>query len=168
MVDVTIRHYDPQDDPMAVSAVYETSWKTAYRGMIPDEYLDNIQPGKWTFTVENPDRPTLLALDGQRIVGASSYSAARREDMAGWGEIISLYLLPEYFGRGVGFRLMQAAVNELSSLGFRRIYLWVLEENHRARRFYERFGFRPSGAVLDANIGGRDVREVQYIYHIAF
>lgn len=166
MVDVIIRNLSPDDSPAAVSAVYEASWKVGYRGILPDEYLDSIQPGKWNFVSENTAWRNLLALDGNRIVGASSFAAARLENMAGWGEIISFYLHPEYFGRGVSGPLMQAVLKELFTMGFRDIYLWVLEENHRARRFYERFGFRPSGEALDAVIGGKAVRELQYICHI--
>lgn len=61
---------------------------------------------------------------------------------------------------------MCAAVEELRQMGFRSVFLWVLEENARARRFYEREGFSESGKVLDDQIGGRALREVQYINKI--
>ena len=58
--------------------------------------------------------------------------------------------------------LLSAAVRELAHLGFRDIFLWVLEENLRARKFYEKEGFEFSGNYLDNNIGGKEVRELQY------
>ena len=51
-------------------------------------------------------------------------------------------------------------------MGYEDVFLWVLEENERARRFYENFGFVPTDDFLDDNIGGRDLREVRYIYEI--
>lgn len=77
--------------------------------------------------------------------------------------MISLYLLPEYMGKGYGKRLLETAVKELGKLGYAEVFLWVLEENKRARRFYERFGFSPAGGFMDTEIGGRTLREVRYI-----
>ncbi|MDR1132204.1 MAG: GNAT family N-acetyltransferase, partial [Oscillospiraceae bacterium] len=85
--------------------------------------------------------------------------------LRGYGELVSLYLLPEYFGRGYGTKLLNAALAGLSDLGYKDIFLWVLEENLRAVHFYEKYGFRKSGAYLDDTVGGRILRERQYIYY---
>ena len=61
---------------------------------------------------------------------------------------------------------MKSVIAELKKLGYEDVFLWVLEENERARRFYENFGFVPTDDFLDDNIGGRDLREVRYIYEI--
>lgn len=82
------------------------------------------------------------------------------------GEIVSIYLLPEYIGKGWGKALLQRAVEELHKEGYRDIFLWVLEENRNARGFYERMGFRKREVYLNDNIGGRDLREVQYVYSL--
>ena len=75
-------------------------------------------------------------------------------------------LLPDYMGRGVGKVLFQSVVAELMKMGYRNIYLWVLEENLRARRFYEKEGFSGTDDYLYDNIGGKDVREIRYIYRV--
>ena len=49
-------------------------------------------------------------------------------------------------------------------MGYRNIFLWVLEKNLRARKFYEKEGFSMSDDYLDDNIGGKDVREIRYNY----
>nr|WP_297302532.1 hypothetical protein [uncultured Lachnoclostridium sp.] len=49
-------------------------------------------------------------------------------------------------------------------MGYRNIFVWVLEENLRARKFYEKEGFVMTDVYLDDNIGGKDVREIRYIY----
>lgn len=82
--------------------------------------------------------------------------------MEGWGEIVSIYLLPEYWGKGCGKLLFSAAVEHLKSMGYQDLFLWVLDGNRRARAFYERMGFRPSGTDVEHEIGGVPVREIQY------
>ncbi len=160
-----IRKLEPGDNRMAISHIYEASWKYAYQDIIPREYLESIPEGQWAEHLETSGRNTLVALEDGKIVGTSSYCRARDSDMEGFGEIISIYLLPEYMGRGIGRFLMADAIGELRRMGFSDIFLWVLEENERARHFYERLGFENSGIFLEDNIGGRDLREVQYRYY---
>ncbi len=149
---------------MAVSRVYEKSWKYAYQGIIPQDYLDSIPAGRWASGPDRQDRKTLVCTDGGGIVGTSSFGKSRLEQFRGWGELISIYLLPDYMGKGYGRILLESAVSELKKHGYEDIFLWVLEENKRARQFYERFGFRPSGDFLEDTIGGRKLREVRYVY----
>lgn len=44
---MVIRLINEQDDRFSISHVYEESWKSAYRGMLPQEYLDGIPKGRW-------------------------------------------------------------------------------------------------------------------------
>ena len=157
-----IRKLRPSDDLFAVSRVYEESWREAYRGLLPQEYLDSIPLVKWVPYLEQAGRESLLLLEGEKIVGTASCCASRTPELAGWGEIVSLYLLPEYWGKGYGKLLFSAAVEQLETMGYRNTFLWVLEGNQRARAFYERMGFHPDGAYTDAEIGGISVRELRY------
>lgn len=161
-----IRHIKEYDDKFAISYIYEKSWKWAYRDIIPQSYLESIPTGSWTPRLSGFGRNSLVMLDGENYIGTSSYCEARLSEFAGFGEIVSIYLLPEYAGRGYGRQLLSAAVNELAELGCRDIYLWVLEENHRARVFYQKFGFVLSDEYLDTEIGGKKLRELQYRYHV--
>lgn len=157
-----IRRLRSGDDLFAVSRVYEESWRAAYRGLLPQTYLDGIPAGKWIPYLEQTGRESLLLLDGNKIAGVAGYSAGRVPELASWGEIISIYLLPEYWGKGGGKLLFSAVVEQLKAMGYRNLFLWVLEGNRRARTFYERMGFRPSGTYIDDEIGGIPVREIQY------
>ena len=150
------------DDLFAVSRVYEESWRGAYRGLLPREYLDGIPAGKWVPYLEQAGRGSLLLLDGETIVGTASCCASRMPELPDWGEIASIYLLPEYWGKGWGKLLFSAAVEQLETMGYQDLLLWVLEGNQRAKIFYERMGFRPSGTYREDEIGGRIVREIQY------
>lgn len=157
-----IRKLRPGDDLFAVSRVYEEGWRAAYRGLLPQDYLDSIPAGKWVPYLEQEGTTSLILLDGEKIVGAAGCCASRVPDMEGWGEIVSIYLLPEYWGKGCGKLLFSAAVEHLKSMGYQDLFLWVLDGNRRARAFYERMGFRPSGTDVEHEIGGVPVREIQY------
>lgn len=162
-----IRRISETDDIDEVSRIYALSWKKAYRGIIPDDYLDAINEKRWSSRLLTKTKQLLLAVKDGKIVGVSTYEAARDETMADWGEIISLYLLPTYYRQGIGSKLFNAAVNELNNEGYSRIYLWVLEKNLAARRFYEKHGFSFNGDIIADNIGGRAVNEVRYVYQIS-
>lgn len=109
---------------------------------------------------------SLVMMNGEKIIGTASYCASRFISLKDFGEIVSLYLLPDYYGNGYGRQLLQAAVDGLAELGYTYVFLWVLEENMRARAFYEKFGFQNSGDCLTDYIGGKDLRELRYIYKI--
>lgn len=91
-----IRCLSNGDDRLAVSRVYEESWKCAYRGIIPQSYLDSIPAGRWAGNLDRTGlRHLLLLVDGQ-IAGTSSLGPSRFAALPDWGEVVSLYLLPAY------------------------------------------------------------------------
>lgn len=161
-----IRKIKPADDRWAISHIYEESWKFAYQNIIPQSYLERIPTGRWASGVDREDRNTLLILENGIFIGTSSYGKSRFHNLENFGEIISIYLLPEYIGKGYGKQLLHAVIHELELLGYHDIFLWVLEENDRARKFYEKAGFLLSKDYLDDTIGGKALREVQYRFHI--
>lgn len=161
-----IRLLNEEDDIDAVCGIYAASWKSAYRGIIPQEFLDNIDKEKWREGIQSSELISLVMLNGAEMIGTASYCASRFMSLKGFGEIVSLYLLSDYWGSGYGGQLLQAAVDGLAELGYTYVFLWVLEENMRARAFYEKFGFQNSGDYLNDNIGGKDLRELRYIYKI--
>ena len=161
-----IRPLRETDSRLEISRIYEESWKVAYRGIVPQAYLDGIPAGRWAKALDRAGWDTLVLTEGERLIGTSSVCASRWPDWPGFGEVVSLYLLPESMGKGYGKALLAAAVRRLAEQGFRDVLLWVLEENRRARRFYERAGFTLTGDVMDDEIGGKPLREVLYFCHI--
>lgn len=159
-----IRKYKEGDSFAAISRVYAMSWKTAYRRIVPQDYLDHLSETRWVPLLQKESAHLLLAIDGNEIIGAATYGVAREETYAGWGEIVSLYLLPAYFGKGVGSRLLQRARKELTGLGYEQIYLWVLRENRSARLFYEANGLRCNGDMITCEIDGKALEEIRYVY----
>lgn len=157
-----IRKLMQSDDRLAISHIYEESWKYAYKGIIPQSYLDSIPQGCWAPKVDQEGIGSLLLLDDDILIGTSSYCRSRWNEFEGWGEIISIYLLPQYMGKGYGRHLLNAVVDGLKKQGYGDIFLWVLEENMRARRFYEKCGLAFSGYSRKDNIGGKELVEMQY------
>jgi ribosomal protein S18 acetylase RimI-like enzyme len=78
------------------------------------------------------------------------------------GELYTLYVIPAHWSTGVGRSLTDAALDGLRAAGYRRVVLWTLTENTRARRFYDKAGFAPDGAtnILD---GLGNVEELRYV-----
>lgn len=161
-----IRPLRETDSRLEISRIYEESWKSAYRGVVPQAYLDGIPAGRWAEVLDRAGWDTLVLTEGERLIGTSSVCASRWPDWPDFGEVVSLYLLPESMGKGYGKALLAAAVKRLAEQGFQDALLWVLEENRRARRFYERAGFALAGDVMDDEIGGKPLREVLYLRHI--
>lgn len=155
-----IRYILPDDDLSEIGGVYERSWKYAYKNIIPQDYLDRISGDGWIDGINKDGRKSVVAVENGMIIGTSCFCRSRWENYAGYGEIVSLYLLPEYMGKGYGGDLLSGAVKELNLLGFQKILLWVLEDNKRAWKFYEKHGFVFSGEYKEDNIGGKKLREM--------
>lgn len=158
-----IRYVTPTDNPFKISEIYEKSWKYAYRNIIPSDYLDSIPSGRWAASITKDGMHSLVMTEDNRFIGTASFCKSRWEQYKGYGEIVSIYFLPEYMGKGYGHYLLNACVDELRKSGFHKILLWVLEENQSARSFYENNGFICTDNVLDDNIGGKDLREIMYV-----
>ena len=165
-MNIKIRKINQTDSREEISNIYEQSWKYAYKGIIPQDYLDSIPKGQWCKAFDNPERYTLVMLNDDKIIGTSSYCKSRFDDYKDWGEIISIYFLPEYMGKGYGKCLLERAVEELKTMGFKTVFLWVLEDNHTARHFYEKCEFKNSGNYKEDIIGSKLLRELQYVYNV--
>lgn len=146
------------------SHIYALSWKKAYRDIVPQTYLDELSLERWTpFLQDSPYCGYILKADGE-FIATSSISPARDEEMQGWGEIISIYVLPEHFYKGYGKKLLYFVLSDLNSKGFNKVYLWVLKNNLQAISFYERNGFVSNGDKSVITIGGKDLVKIRYVY----
>lgn len=157
-----IRYLRPDDDPYAISAIYEESWKHAYRGIIPQDYLDSVPRGKWAGNFDPSERSALVCEEDGELIGTATIAPSRWDRYPDCGEVISLYLKPGSAGKGHGRELMEYALNELRKRGYTRVILWVLKENTNARGFYEHLGFTCTGDSTEGRIGGKLLTEVCY------
>ncbi len=155
------------DDVKDISRIYALSWKAAYVGMVPQDFLNAIDDDRWVqkFKKDIGDGTlsALMIFDGETPAGCAAFDAARDEKMQGWGEIVSIYLHPDYFGKGFGEALLGETVAALREQGYESVYLWVLRDNSRARRFYEKHGFAPNGDESTLEIMGKELVDVRYV-----
>lgn len=150
------------DDAAEVSRLYVRSWQAGYRGLLPQEYLDSLPQDRWLHAFTGQAGSFVLT-DGGVIVGHSNARPATDPKMAGSGELHTLYVLPEYWGRGCGGLLLEHGVEWLRGQGLSPVYLWALETNARARGFYEKHGFAPAADRLSCDVGGAQVTDIRYI-----
>ncbi|NLW43355.1 MAG: GNAT family N-acetyltransferase [Tissierellia bacterium] len=154
-----------KEDAAKASRIYALSWKIAYRNIVPQNYLDSLSLDRWTPFLKDSLFDGYVLIEDGEYIATTSISPAREEEMQGWGEIISLYVLPEYFYKGYGKKLLEFAVSELKSQGFNDTFLWVLEENRQGRDFYERNNFIPNGDKTIIKIDGKELVEMRYVYN---
>lgn len=110
-----------------------------------------------------PPRPlSHWGRDGQAVGWAAHGPYRDGEVRTGDAELYALYVSPELLGTGIGRALLTESVRRCDAAGYRRMFLWVLRENIRARRFYERAGFRPDGTEEPFDADGVAVPEVRY------
>ena len=157
-----VRRMTQEDDLSEISNIYEESWRYAYRDIVPQSFLDSIPKGRWSGRIIREGFYNLILTHNNRPVGTACYCRSRWEKYSDYGEIATIYLLPEYIGKGNGASLLKKCIDELKILGYDKILLWVLEDNHAARHFYEKHGFVCSEEFMDDNIGGKTLREVMY------
>lgn len=158
-----IRKINSTDNLEEISNIYTRSWKTAYREIVPQDYLDALKENQWVGILSDNKYDSFVIIDKDKYIGTSAVCDARDEQMSGYGEIVSLYLLPEYFGEGYAEPLFSYVINNLLEKGYSRIYLWVLERNIRARKFYEKYGFHKNGDTLQMEISGEKLTDIKYI-----
>ncbi|WAM35848.1 GNAT family N-acetyltransferase [Caldicellulosiruptor acetigenus] len=153
------------EDVASMSRIHALTWKEAYKGLIPQEYLNGISEDKWikpfTDALSNKLHEAAIINNGETDTGCVCFGKSR-DGEAGYGEIISIYVLPAYWSTRQGYELMNFALNRLKKQNFDYCHLWVLEGNTRALNFYERYGFRSDNKVRMLNIAGVNLRELRY------
>ena len=154
-----IRRVDVADAD-AVALVRVRSWQAAYAGLLPASYLDamDVAHNADLFrrrlsapAVHSDD--WLVEWEGQIVGWGNIQSTSRDEDAEpGCAELIALYVLPSHWGYGLGHRMMHHLMAVLADVGSKRVTLWVLEGNQRARAFYERQGFEVDGRRKEVSL----------------
>jgi ribosomal protein S18 acetylase RimI-like enzyme len=164
---IHVRRATPQD-AAALAAVEVTSWRAAYRGLMPDAFLDGLAEAEKTegwhrnllkHGAEGRKR-LLVAVGDAGVIGFVRIGAVWDEGEVGL--VYLLYMLPEYWGCGMGTALMSAAMDELRDLGMRQAVLWVLRDNQRARAFYEGLGWCRDGRTTTEDYGGVELEALCY------
>lgn len=167
---IEIRVARPEDAD-ACAAAHIEGWRTGYRGLLPDEFLDAPEFASqrlerwrtWTWADDLTDAQLFVAELRCRVVGWGMCGRERPQPMcdqisAGGspplpntlerGEIYGFYLHPDAWGSGAAPALISRCHEYLRDIGFREAVLWVLRDNPRARQFYENAGWSATGREM--------------------
>jgi ribosomal protein S18 acetylase RimI-like enzyme len=155
-------------DAPGIGKVQVDSWRSSYKGLIADEFLATLsyehRTQVWSQNLSYPKNNGFLYVAESKpdeIVGFVAAGAEREGDPNYQGELYAIYLLHEVKRQGLGRRLVDAVMRELSERGFSSMLLWVLKDNLPARKFYEALG----GIYLcekPIEIGSQRLIEVAY------
>jgi GNAT superfamily N-acetyltransferase len=155
------------NDAAAIANVHVESWRTTYKGIVPDDFLAKLSYAQreqmWRQVLTDPDNPSFVYVaedDRGQVVGFVSGGPERRRDPVDTGALYAIYLLAAYQGQGIGRQLVRTLVSRLRQEGITALLLWVLAENP-ARTFYEQLG----GRLVDektVTIGSVPLIEVAY------
>ena len=156
---ITIKQMETPEEIEGKSLVHWQTWREAYDDLLPADFQETMTLEKCRFFSQKYPENTLIAMDGKKVVGFISYGNYRDETIQA-GEIIALYVLKDYYGKGVSKQLMHAAFVALDQ--FSEIYLWVLKENKRAIAFYQKMGFTFDGQEQILKLG-KPVKELRMI-----
>ena len=162
-----------KEDLKYVAEVNVITWKKAYKGIIEQDFLDNISIEKRYENIlkhqndENSSKLIVAEINGEivgfcRYMEGNDYSDEYKDIEC---EIKALYVNPQYKRIGIGKKLMNYVKMEFKERGLEKMILWCLKENHPSRAFYEKMGGTLCGEKT-TEIGGKEYKEVGYIYNV--
>lgn len=154
-------------DAAAIGAVHVAGFRSAYPGILPDHYLQNlsarrlgmmyaqsIAQGGIVHVIARPD-------PAPRVLGFVTAGPARSQDLA-QGEVQTLYVLDDFRDQGLGRHLLCAAARSLRLAGLNSLFVWVLRDNP-ARFFYAHLGGAARREGL-THVAGTAVPQIAYVW----
>ncbi|MEA3318440.1 MAG: GNAT family N-acetyltransferase [Bacillota bacterium] len=153
------------DDAPGIANVHVDCWKTTYKGIIPNDFVNNLSYEKrtelWKKNIEKAHIYVVVAENNQgQIIGFADAWKRETNVVENSSDLTSIYLLEEYQGKGIGKKLLKELFLRFKQLGYEKIYVEVLEEN-KTRYFYEYYGARLIQKVR-IKIGGKVLNELIY------
>lgn len=151
MRDITIKALESDEEIRQKAFVSYKGWQEAYGKILDQSFLDTLTYERNLKNAAAWKDMTIIAKDDENVIGFAVCGPCRDEDHREAGEVYALYILKAYYDQKVGYRLMQAALNQLAA--YPEVIIWVLKENKRAIRFYQRCGFRFDGMEKELPLG---------------
>lgn len=167
---ILIHRAEPKD-AYEYTVCHAECWYSAYKGIIPDGYLENLRNNVEQRVermerniVNQPEQTYCCVKLDIEIIGILAFGKSWDDEKSDAGEVHAIYLLEDYWSKGYGRKMMDYAVGALKSK-YCEIIVWVLKENHRARLFYEKYGFSIDGKEKEIVIE-KPLIEVRYVLNI--
>ena len=155
------------DEP-AVARLHAESWRTAYRGILRDDFLDGAVAANrrelWSTRFSEINRADQLILVSEEGEEIQAFACAYLDADPEWGTLVdNLHVVPGLKGKGLGRLLMAAVAEDVQRHGLHPVlHLWVYEQNAQARRFYERLGGLVTTCVAKTTPDGSRVNVLRY------
>ncbi|MGB8861677.1 MAG: GNAT family N-acetyltransferase [Ilumatobacteraceae bacterium] len=165
--ELVIRHAT-EADADAMGRLHVRAWQGAYRGVMPDEYLDGLQADEriamWRGRIARTDLPPMLVAELMgEVVGFAVFGAEQpTDDHSGCGELYAMNIDPPHWGKGIGRAMLREVTVALGAAGHGEAVLWVVPENARARMLYESEGWVADGGIATDEILGVTVTDIRY------
>lgn len=163
MIEITVLSLAESSEALveSLSHIMIAAWRSGFRGILDDSIIEKYMefPGVKTMFAQilasGIGTMYLAQFDGQPmglLYWLEEDSNARIE---------ALLTIPEAWGKGVGAALLERAMDDAKAAGCASLHVWPFAKNHRARRFYEKHNFRPTG---QERLG--DALEVEYVHFL--
>lgn len=155
-----------QEDYKAIASLHAKSWQENYRGTFSDHFLDEEVLGDrmkvWKDRLQSPnDKQWVLLAEDQGV--AIGFICIYLDKDSVYGTLVdNLHVASAFIGQGFGETLMVKAARFIRETHRKSMYLWVLANNTKAIRFYERLGGVPKETVRDFDIGDREIIKTRY------
>lgn len=166
MIKIKIRTAEIQD-ALSMSIIHANSWKKAYQGLLPEKYLSELKDSRWedmmTKGLTAGTMKAWVAIMEDKIIACACVGNSRYKGYEGQLELISIYVLPEYWNLGAGSLLLNEVLKYALNNNYSDVGLWVLEGNEQAIRFYKKNGFYNNGDSISCMIGEKLAIEKRYI-----
>lgn len=152
-------------DATDIAKVHVDSWRTTYKNIIPDDFLNNLsyeqRTESWKGNITKEDNFVIVAENNEgQIVGFADAWKRETNVVENACDLTSIYLLEEYQGEGIGKKLLKDLFEHFKQVGYSKIFVEVLEEN-KTRYFYEYYGAKLVEKV-QIKIGGKILSELIY------
>jgi ribosomal protein S18 acetylase RimI-like enzyme len=164
---VALRCAQAADEP-AIARLHADSWRTAYRGILRDDFLDGTVSANrrelWRTRFSGIDREDQLILVSEEGGEIQAFACAFLDADPLWGTLLdNLHVIPGLKGRGLGRQLMSKVAENIQQRGLHStLHLWVYEQNIPARGFYERLGGVITDCVAESAPDGSRVNALRY------
>ena len=157
-------------DEAAIARLHADSWRTAYRGILRDDFLnDTVVENRrelWSTRFAQIGREDQLILVSEERGEIQGFACAFFDADPEWGTLLdNLHVIPGLKGRGLGRQLIAAVAENVRQNGeHSALHLWVYEQNTQARGFYERLGGVITEVVAEAAPDGSRVNALRYAW----
>ena len=157
------------EDSECLAHIIVESWRAAYSDLIPKDeivrFLDKEKRKQQFERFINEGEIVLIGSYNGIYCGFTFANKENDEKLEECGAIYSIYLLEEYWGKGLAIKLMDEVIRILKEEGCNQVSLWVYESNTRARRFYEKCGFIFDGTKKSSHFSNKPI-ELRYLKQI--